>query len=597
MKKILLTFIMISCALFGCKKGVLDKVPLNIMSDSQVWEDQILIDAYLTQAYAQTYVFLNETPGNNWDNGASWAAPFAVNQVSDEGQTNWHVSAPLGYSFKAGRLTSTGGLLEWWEESYKVIRILNEFIVRIPGSPVAADFKKQRLAEARFIRAFNYFAMVKRYGGVPLITVPQQMTDPYEVLYPKRDSEQAIYDFVLKEMDEIQADLPQQSTGDNYGRPSMYAALTLKSRAALYAASIAKFGTVQLNGLLGIPNAEADKYYNIAYEAADKVIKDKKFMLYDNDSDKSMNFRNIFIKKNNPEVIFVRAHTFTDRDLGGNGWSYDFFQGPVPNAWGAGNVDAPYLELAEEFELVDGTSGKLNRTTLQQQLWTMEELWENKEPRFFATIYTLNTLWKGTRLDWHNGLIRPDGQLQNDGSFNDVLAKGNQQVDGQFGTGFGVMKYLDESKSTLGERGTSGTDWIIFRYAEVLLNFAEAADALGYDDEALDAINQIRERAGVARLGQVDQQKIRHERKVELAYEGHRYWDLRRWRTATTDLSRSFSGLRYILDYDTRKYKIQVIENIDGTVSPPRFYPQNYYLPITPGRRGQNNNLAENPVY
>ena len=92
----------------------------------------------------------------------------------------------------------------------------------------------------------------------------------------------------------------------------------------------------------------------------------------------------------------------------------------------------------------------------------------------------------------------------------------------------------------------------MFRYAEILLNYAEAAFELGKPTEALDAINQIRDRAGIALLTSIDREKIRQERKVELAFEGNRYWDLRRWRTAETDLSIPFSGLRFYLNYNTK---------------------------------------------
>lgn len=113
----------------------------------------------------------------------------------------------------------------------------------------------------------------------------------------------------------------------------------------------------------------------------------------------------------------------------------------------------------------------------------------------------------------------------------------------------------------------------------------------------MDAVNQIRTRAGIATLASVDREKIRHERKVELAFEGHRYWDLRRWRIAESVLSVNRSGIRYILDFTTRKYKLQVLDNIDGTVNPPKFYSYNYYFPITLSRTGNNPNLVENPGY
>ena len=159
------------------------------------------------------------------------------------------------------------------------------------------------------------------------------------------------------------------------------------------------------------------------------------------------------------------------------------------------------------------------------------------------------------------------------------------------------MKYLDPSADNMSWLCESRTDYQIFRFAEILLNYAEAAFELGKPDDALDAVNQIRRRAGVKELPSIDRDKIRHERKVELAFENHRYWDLRRWREAETALTRSFSGLQYIYDYKSGKFKVVVIEDVDGTTASPTFYNQNYYFPITKARRAANPNLIENPGY
>ena len=159
-----------------------------------------------------------------------------------------------------------------------------------------------------------------------------------------------------------------------------------------------------------------------------------------------------------------------------------------------------------------------------------------------------------------------------------------------------MIKYLDETHDNTGERATSSTDYILFRYGEVLLNYAEAAFELGKTTDALDAINKIRSRAGIAALSTVNREQIRHERKVELAFEGHRYWDLRRWRIAKDVIPVNRSGLRYILGYNTRKYQVKVLENYDG-VTPPVFENRNYYFPITPSRISNNKNLVENPEY
>ncbi len=594
MKKTIYIFMLLLMVATSCE-DVLDKQPLDIISDATVWNDEVLIKAYLTQAYAEMYIFTNEVPagGTGWANfwsSESWVLWGFVNDVSDECKFGYNAG---GYQFKAGNLNIGGGLLEWWEYPYKVTRSLNIFLQKVPDSPIDEELKINLMAQARFLRAYSYFSMVKRYGGVPLITEPQEPSDPEEELYPARNKEQEIYDFVIAEMDDCYKDLPEVT---EKGRPTKYAALALKSRAALYAASIAKFGTVKLDGIVGIPSSLANGYYQKAYDAAKKVITESDYTLYNKyPDDKTKNYRQMFIDKDNPEAIFVKQHNDQNEISGGNGWSYDFFQGPYPNGWGEGNQNAPYLEMIDEYEQVDGSSGKLDRNAIQQGLWTMDELWAGKEPRFFATFYTNETPWKGKLLDYHNGIIDADGKIITDGSYEGILAKGNQNL--TRGTGFGVLKYLDESVNVGGAWAISPTDWIIFRLGEMYLNYAEAAINLNKPDDALWAVNVIRERAGVAPLTSINREKVRHERKVELAFEGHRYWDLRRWRIAETYLSRSFSGLKFILDYNTRKYKIEVIDNIDGTNTTPKFYEKNYYLPITINRTGQNPNLVENPGY
>ncbi len=578
-------------SLSACNDEILNKQPLDMITDQAVWKDKDLIDSYLTQCYVQMSIFSNEAKaGTGLYNGESSFAIFTVNEVSDECTGLWPGGTIEFEAFKFGTLNVNGGLLEWWEDAYSVIRKLNEFIDKVPASPLDENTKKERIAEARFLRAFNYFSMVKRYGGVPLITKVQQTTDSQESLYPRRDTEQAVYDYVLSELDAIANDLPEKIAAQDLGRPSKYTALALKCRAALYAGSIAQFGTLDINGVVGIDPAKSADYYQASYDAAMLIINSKNYALYNADVDRATNFRNLFLKKDNPEVIFAKKHDYNEV----SGGVYDFFQCPAPQAWGGGNSDGPYLQMVEEFEHIDGTSGKLDRVAVQQGLWTTAQLWANKDPRFFATFYTQDTQWKGAPLDFHNGLILPNGTLQTDKSYQGVLAQGNQRMNG---TGFGVLKYLEESKDNMGKATTSGTDYIIFRYAEVLLNLAEAANELGKYDEALDAINQIRTRAGIVSLASIDETSIRHERKVELAFEGHRYWDARRWRTAVNDFSISMSGIQYVLDYNTRKYKIQIINDFDGKNRIPKFYEKNYYLPINFGRIGSNKNLVENPGY
>ncbi|MDR2774722.1 MAG: RagB/SusD family nutrient uptake outer membrane protein, partial [Tannerella sp.] len=600
MKKIVA--VLVSSLMFSSCFDYLDKKPLDLISDNDVWNDEALVESYLSNLYYQMAYFANESYGDGWD-GDVFFPVFAINHVSDECMSQWRDwgDALRWYNYKFGNLKIQGGLLEWW--GYEPIRRINVFIEELPKSPLSDDLNKVRTAEARFLRAFSYFAMVKRYGGVPLITVAQSIEEPEDELYPARDREEVLYDFVISEIEDIVNDLPETIDNSNLGRPSRYAALALKCRAALYAGSIARFGKVQLDGVVGIPAEKADYYYQIAYDAGEKIITGGKHQLYNVDEDKATNFRNLFLVKNNSEVIFAKRHDNINGDAGGNGWCVDFFQCPRPQGWNRGNLDGAYLELVEEFEYADGRSGKLDREAIQQGLWTTEELWKDKDPRFFATFYTQNTPWKGGKVEYYKGILLPDGTIQTTDSYDGILAAGDQDVDG---TCFGVLKYLDESHDNMAGTNsawsTSAQDWLIFRLAEVYLNMAEAAFETGNTDNALMAINKVRERAGISLLTSINREKIRQERKVELAFEGHRYWDVRRWRTAVDDLSREFSGLRYVLDYNSYKagelkYKLIVIAEIDGAVNVPLFREENYYLPITLSRTANNPRLVENPGY
>lgn len=579
---------------------VLDKRPLDILSDDVIWDDPSLVDKYMANQYANMSVLKFDSPqypSSLWTDVAGF---MNVMHISDEvGMPVWGLVNV--HAYKIGGLTVTGGLLEYWELPYTIIRQLNTLIDKLPNSSNDKAFIESRLAEARFLRVLNYFYMVKRYGGVPLETEALPLDASKDKMFPKRSSEKAVYDFIITELDAVaeQLDgLPAQ-----YGRATQGAALALKCRTALYAGSIAQFGTVQLDGLLGIPQAEATSYYQKAYDAAKKIQSLGKYELYNNEENKVQNYKNVFLNERNSEMIFVKQYKPTV-----NGWLWCFILCPKPHGYDAGMAAAPYLETAEEFEYTDGRPGKLDREKIQQGLWSMDELWKDKDPRFFATIWTNGTPWKGGHVDSHHGLIGGDGVLYEDqqDAYEGIPAWGNQHFGGIFGSGFGVLKMLNDASNANMEEFGDGTDCPVFRYAEVLLNLAEAAFELGKTNEALDAINQIRTRAGIAPKTTIDREAIRHERKVELLFEGHRYWDVRRWRIAEDVLSKHGSGLRFILDYNatnftsddfntSHKYKIQVLSNYDGRQ--PQFNACNYYLPITNDRTGQNPNLVENPGY
>lgn len=587
---------MISCS-------ILDKKPLDMISDADVWNDEGLISLYVNNLYASTPVFTNDAFGSDWHNDDQVTGMFYVNELSDEAYVGWGFwNGATIMNYKGGNLKDDGGLLEYWEVPYRTIRKANVLLEQMRHTILPADVANGLSAEARFIRAFNYFAMVKRYGGVPLVTEVQEMTDSEEELYPARNSEKEIYDFICREMDEIVSDLPAQAPA---GKVTKYTALALKSRAALYAGSIARYGKEQLDGLLGFASEEAEHYYGMSYEASKEIVRSGVFALYNaKPEDRSANFRNLFLDEENCECIFVKKY---DGNTGGGiCWGYDFAQCPKPHAWGAGNQDAPYLEMVESFEKLDGTPGKIDYDELENRVWTMDELWGGRDPRFKATIWTEGTPWKGDTVGFYKGLYDENGNLHDEGSYNGMSVYGSQTVgNDNFFTSFGVMKYLDESSDNLHrEMSYSKTDYIVFRLGEIYLNLAEAACELGRRDEALKAVNAIRERAGMPGKGAVDMEVIRHERKVELAFEGHRYWDLRRWRLAEKFLTGGNTGLHYYRVYPDgedgkARFRIKTVPDVEVECGgqEPLFRAYHYYLPVTKGRTGKNAHLVENPGY
>ena len=610
---------------------VLEQTPTDRYTDAVVWNDPILLEAHLAKLYSFTPVMVNDAPGvlTGWygsDNPVNvdgfgletgslvYILGFTVNgegptrtmDITDETKYNFGAQTSLA-GVKLNGIQQAGIHLRWWGNAYYTIRQLNFFIENAGKSPIPKV--EERIAEARFLRAFCYFAMAKRYGGVPLVTKAHNLDATEEELYPKRNSEKEVYDFVLKETDEISKILPSSNEA---GRANKWAALALRSRAALFAGSMAKYHTQQLNGLLGFPQGDAAAYFQICYDACKEIMNGGKYSLYDANPDKVQNFKDIFLVKDNCEAIMVKRHSGKDFMSGGdNRWSWDIAECPRPSVWGVGNNHSPYLEMVEEFELKDGRSGVIDKAAAKNRLWTLDELWGDRDPRFKASIWTHGDAWPNAaggllgpnKINMINGIMSREGTLI-DGRFD--AYEGNLVVGDQLtryrelnvtNTGFGVMKYLDPKADNMSWYCTSTTDYLIFRYGEILLNYAEAAVELNKAGDALTAVNQIRDRAGIARLAAVDIEKVRHERKVELAFENHRYWDLRRWRIAVDKLTRTFTGLRYIYDAASEKYRLDFINNIDGTTQTPTFPEKNYYWPIELNNITANPNLVENPGY
>ncbi len=577
--------------LASCKK-ILNKEPLNIISDAQVWNDQALSEAYLDQVLSEmTFLFANcdYDPTGALANIHVWDIHDQVTR-SDEARHAypWY---PTFTTWGPGLLDKNGGFNEQW--LYTTTRKCNVFVEEMKTSTLEPQTKQYLNARARWARAMCYFAMVERYGGVPLITEVQDINAPNDSLFVPRAKEEDIYKFIISEMDAITPDL---SASEVPGYPSKWAALALKSRAAMYAASIAEWGTVQLEGTVGIPAVDAASFWQQCYDASDSIISHGGFQLYNQTpGDPVANYHQLFIDPNNSESIYAVQFKGTEGVGLNNGW--DMFTGPQGYVSWAGNAAAPYLETIEWFQHADGTPFTLDNNS--NTLHTNQDIFQDMEPRFYADIYTQGTEWQGQTLDFHTSLIEPDGTVITSGSYNGVAAQGACNKDGGAITGFGIKKYVNES-TIMPDNWTTQTPWMVFRLGEILLNKAEACIELGKTGEALSLVNQIRARAGVALYNSIDRDKVRHERKIELCFESNHLFDVKRWRTAVTDITRTFSGVTYSLDYATGKFKMAIIPGIDGN-NQKKFFEREYYYPINAAYISSNPALAasgsNNPGY
>ena len=592
MKKILIAFFLTS--IIGCSRE-LDIQPLDMIAETAVFKDKNLIEANLISLYNRTK--FQELGNQENFNMGLLAGPGGECRPFGDWQDPYIASIKI--------YDNTGsGLLDYW--AYTAIRQINEFIQGVSASTFEDAYKKQKISEARFLRGFIYFQMVKRFGGVPIITKVQSLTDPESELFPARNKEAEVYDFIGKEMDEIATLLPASYSNNDYGRPTRFAAYALKSRAMLYAGSIAQFGKVELDGIVGIPAGEANRYFTAAMDASKMIMDNPAFTLYNKVSaDPVKNFTQLFTdENNNPEILFaVRWDAKLNK-----GHSWDALCTPAGFTSGWNSNFNVFLELVDLFDYQDGRSGVIDRNRLNNNVrWDIDSLFGLRDPRFRASTFYPECIWQGKKVFFHSSTIYRNASGQRVTNTSETFLIPNsvsaQFPDGFYAkapnrntqkTGIHLRKRCDEAL-TPAVSLQSSTDFIVFRLGEILLNYAEAAFYLNRHAEGLTALNQVRQRAKMPVRTALTEANIRQERQVELAFEEHRYWDLRRWRIAEQVLhGRRFQGLNYVYDFDVKKYII-TLKNAEGAARV--FQPRHYYLPLGINRIADNPSLVENPGY
>lgn len=590
MKKSIIILTLLVLITTSCQDDFLFEPPLDRITESDVWRDKNLMDAYIFKIYDNMpWDYLQDFGG-----GAGWGAHRDA--LSDLAMSTYSWT-PANNTIRPGNWGTINNYwpMDWW--GYFNVWKINYSLenVEIIGTDVLSETEKNnRLGELYFMRAFSYFEMAKRYGGVPIILEPQDPENtPDEEYFPVRNTEKEVYDQVLADAQRAFDLLPDRWNGEK-GRASKWAAKALESRAALYAGSIAKYGTEQLNGLVGIPSAEANNYYQISLDASEEIINNGGFTLFNNYADPTENYYRLFVDETEDETIFMKVWLPFEK-----GHSYDLRNTPYSYRVDWGSSMSPSKQLMDSYEMLN--TGLLPAESGSG--YDANNPFEGRDPRFKGTLLTNNDMFQGSGIEtWY--ATERDGVM--DTNTGTGIGKDGMGIHPDATkTGAYVRKYLnDGSAPLLIQQYYSGQDCIIFRLGEIYLNAAEAAIELGLDGTARNHIEPIRTRAGLTQnlrlepySGDALRDRIRNERKIEMAFEDQRWWDVKRWRTAEVDLSVQIQGIRSLRHIDNVGTETFTYEVIQAEALPMKFYPQHYYLPIGQDRINNNNRLVENPGY
>lgn len=549
---------------FACDSDLLNVQPTTLTDDA-IWKDAGLTEAYITNLYtgirltekeaSQGERYIGFGRGFHW---AMWASITDEAVYSNDDQT---------YLVQRGQLSPSnyGWTSTVWGRSYRSIREANLALQNLPNTPISADRQQLLNAEVRFVRAFRYFDLLKGFGGVTLMG--DEVTDingDFSALY-ERSSVQETINYIVSELDAVIAVLPEQAGSDwERGRATAPAAMALKSRVLLYAAS----------PLYTDNNNDVNKW-KAAADAAKDVMNLNKFSLVTNLSgDPAENYRLLFVAApTTSEDIFFREYTNTSPSMAMERMN-------APNGFGGWGGNCPMQNLVDDYEMdnglpiEDGDSG-----------YDPQNPYVNRDPRFYATILYNGANYRGRQVE----TFLPGGKDSPDGN----------EPWNTSPTGYYLRKFLKESIS-LDDWNNMGTaTWRYFRYAEILLNYAEAQnEAEGPDQSVYDAVNEIRSRAGMpdlpAGLSQSEmRERIRNERRVELAYEEHRYFDVRRWLIAEDVENEQAKGISVTKNGDGT-FTYQVKEALGGK----NFQSQHYWFPIPMEEiNASNGAIDQNPGY
>jgi len=549
-------------ALSSCKKDFLNTTATDRIPTATLESDTAVFEAYVTNGYIGQRLQDKEADGTNPGFGrgfeySMWSS-LTDESVYNNDDNTWLV--------QRGQLApeNLGALGVIWARSYRSIREMNYALGVLSKIEMSAGHKAKLDGEIKFIRAFRYLDLIRNYGKVVLMGdkvtgLTDDLQDP--ALFERVSIKEGI-DYAVAQFDEAADKLPLNNS-DSWlpGRATKGAALALKSRLLLYAASpLYNAGT-----------------WEAAAAAAQQVIALNKYGIYQG------GYANMFLINESNEAIFQRLYT-----KNANHVHLEIANGP--NGYGGWAGNTPMQNMVDAYEMTNGLPADATNP-----LYNAAQPYANRDPRFTATILYNGAAYRERNIE----TFIPGGKDSRDGRDNWNTTK----------TGYYLKKFMNEAYPLENPWGNAGFQpWIYIRYAEILLNFAEAAnesagpDAVpaGASMSARQAVNMIRARQGVnmpplaAGLDQTSMRTaIHHERQVELAFEEHRFYDVRRWKVAEVTENQPARGVIIMKNADgTFTYTSKVA--LDGR----KFEPKHYWLPLPRTEiQASNNQLKQNPGY
>ncbi|MCX2452052.1 RagB/SusD family nutrient uptake outer membrane protein [Pedobacter sp. PLR] len=483
----------------SCEKDVLSQLPVERTELSDIFNPKdkqgTLIDEYLAAVYAELPRGFNRIGTNLLDAGTDDALSGDISVTGVD-------------KYKIGQWGPSDLPENPWASGYSAIRRVNVLLANVDNSGIVDSRKDAFRFQARALRAFFYFEMVKRWGGVPLIGDKVFVLN--DNLQLARNTRAECVDYIVSECEFLKDKLPATLTTADLGRVSKGAMLALKSRILLYDASP-----------LYNPSNDITRWQTAA-KAADDLIKLNLYAL-------EANFGTLFTTRSNKE--FILAYQQADNS------TIESLNEPPGYMRGGQGITNPTQNLVDAFPMSNGKA-----IAEPGSGYNPADPYKNRDPRFYLSVFHNGFSWLGSAVETFVG--------------------GKNNTRNGIGTGTKTGYYMRKFMTTSGSAASFSNathNFPIFRYAEILLNYAEAQNEVlaSPDASVYKVINDIRKRAGITSviaIGSMDKDQmrkfIRNERRIELAFEEHRFWDIRRWKIAETVLNGTLKGMRITLNPD-----------------------------------------------